>query len=124
MYKKDVRHSLQTGKRRVGMGGNSDELCCFVTFWIVHGPKFMSAFGSVHRAKNSLALNVYLAEHGSICTSETPFRVAFHILSLSQNIRPLHHRGSPGLFHQLKHNLAGSFGHSLIIWDRAVWEEL
>lgn len=74
---KDVRHSLQTGKRGTVMGGNLDEVCCFVPFWIVHGPKFMSAFGSVHRAENSPALDVYLAEHRSVCTLVTPFRVVF-----------------------------------------------
>lgn len=73
----DGRHTLQTGKRGAGMGGNSDELCCFVPFWILHGPRLMAAFGSAHKAENSPALDVYLAEHRSICTLATPFRVAF-----------------------------------------------
>lgn len=72
---KGVRHSLHTGKRGGGMGRSSDEVCCFVPFWIVHGPIFMSAFGSVHGVKNSPDLDVYLVEHRSICTSMTPFRV-------------------------------------------------
>lgn len=63
----------------------------------------MSAFGSVHRAENSPALDVSLAEQRSACTSATPFRVAFHILSLSQSMGTLHHCGAPGLFHQQKH---------------------
>lgn len=71
---KDVRHSLHTGKRGGDMGGNSDEVC-FVSFWTVPGPIFMSAFRSVHGVKNSPALEVYLAGHRSSCTLATPFRV-------------------------------------------------
>lgn len=44
-----IEAKLADKQEGAGMGGNSDELCFFVPFWIVCGLKFMSAFGSVHR---------------------------------------------------------------------------